>query len=108
LQFNIPTITPLSPQARLVEDDPSYISLYRVFENHCQKIGIHKDDPIAFFLRRTREVMMAEDISKKSKVDVLNMKTEIMEEVAKRMIPESVLSQVCFTMILIVSTWLLK
>lgn len=94
LMFHLPTMIPLAPQARLVEDDPSYLSMYEMYEDHCNRSGIHKDDYIVFFLNRMRDVMVSEDISKRTKVDVLNLKTEIMEEISNRMIPDHILSNV--------------
>lgn len=103
----------MSPQARLVEDDSSYTSLQQVLEDHCAGIGIQKDDSIAFFLKRMKEVMLTEDMGSRSKVDMLNLKTEIMEEVSNKMIPDFVLSKVNYQdsefgyLLFFVSIWLI-
>jgi len=93
LSFHIPAIIPLAPQARLVEDDPSYISLLEVYEDHCIRHNMHRDDHIILYLRRMKEIMEAEDIKQKTKVDLLNLKTEVMDEIKSKMVPEFVLSE---------------
>ena len=37
LQFHLPLIQPLAPSIRLVQDDPSYVSLQWVYEYHCRR-----------------------------------------------------------------------
>lgn len=93
LSFHIPAIIPIAPQARLVQDDPSYISLFEIYEDHCNNSGMHKDDPIVFYLKRMKEIMQTEDIKQKTKVDLLNLKTEVMSEISRKMIPEHILSK---------------
>ena len=52
LNFHLPLMVPLAPHLRLVQDDSSYISLQGIFEDHCRRIGINKDDPIVFALKK--------------------------------------------------------
>ena len=54
LNFNLPQMIPLAPSLRLVEDDASYISLQGVYEDHCRRNGINKDDPILFTMDKLR------------------------------------------------------
>ncbi|KAJ3191208.1 hypothetical protein HK101_007980 [Irineochytrium annulatum] len=75
-------------------DDPSYVTLEEIYHEHCAASGLHKDAPMLFYIDRMREFYAAEDITKRGKVEILNLKTEIMEEISKRMIPETVLSLV--------------
>eukprot|EP00842_Homolaphlyctis_polyrhiza_P006140 jgi/Hompol1/6527/HPOL_002281-RA len=93
LNFHLPIIVPLAPQIRLVEDDTANVTLQDIYEKHCAKMGIHKDAPIMFYAKRIRESFATSDISKKQKVEVLNLKTEIMEEIANRIIPETIVAQ---------------
>ena len=48
LQFNLPTMLPLSPSVRLVQDDPSYVTLQGVYEDWCRRVNVEKDKPIMF------------------------------------------------------------
>jgi len=45
---------PLAPHIRMVQDDPSYISLQGIFEDHCRKNGMSKDDPVLFTMEKMR------------------------------------------------------
>lgn len=50
-------------------------------------IGIHKDDPIMYY---TSKVKAGMDIKKQA--DMLNLKMEIADEIASKMIPETILT----------------
>jgi transformation/transcription domain-associated protein len=45
-------MVPLAPHLRLVEDDASYISLQGIYEDHCRKVGISKDEPVLFAMKK--------------------------------------------------------
>ena len=47
LNFTVPRVVAVSPQMRLVEDNPSSISLLDIYKNRCQKQGLDHDNPIA-------------------------------------------------------------
>ncbi|KAF2455722.1 hypothetical protein BDY21DRAFT_71272 [Lineolata rhizophorae] len=52
IQFHLPLMIPLSPSVRLVQDDASYISLQGIYEDHCRRNGINKDEPILFAMEK--------------------------------------------------------
>jgi transformation/transcription domain-associated protein len=52
LNFHLPLIQPLAPSLRLVQDDPSYISLQGIYEDHCRRTSADRDSPILFTLDR--------------------------------------------------------
>jgi transformation/transcription domain-associated protein len=54
LSFHLPIIVPLAPHVRLVQDDPSYCSLQEIYEDHCDNVGIHRDEPIMYFIEKIR------------------------------------------------------
>ncbi|KAG0350003.1 hypothetical protein BG005_010446 [Podila minutissima] len=87
LFFHLPLIIPLAPQIRILQDDPSYASLHSIFEEHCNMIGIHKDDPIMYY---TAKVKAGMDMKKQA--EMLNLKMEIADEIASKMIPETILT----------------
>ncbi|KAI8618395.1 hypothetical protein BC830DRAFT_946632 [Chytriomyces sp. MP71] len=93
LLFHLPIIVPLSPMVRIIQDDTSYKSLQDIFEQHCVESGIHKEEPILYFIQRMREMYLHADASKKGKVEILNLKTEIMDDIATRMVPENILTK---------------
>ena len=66
LRFNLPTIIPLAPQIRLVQDDRSNVSLQQLFEGYAKKNGIHKDDPILYYTEKLKFASLNESIAEKS------------------------------------------
>ncbi|EON62943.1 hypothetical protein W97_02169 [Coniosporium apollinis CBS 100218] len=54
LQFHLPLMIPLSPLFRMVQDDPSYTTLQGIFEDHCRRTGVDKDEPVLFTIEKLR------------------------------------------------------
>ncbi|KAL8725777.1 MAG: hypothetical protein Q9166_007142 [cf. Caloplaca sp. 2 TL-2023] len=59
LNFYLPLMIPLAPPLRLVQDDSSYISLQGVYEDHCRRNGINKDEPVLFTMDKLRALTEA-------------------------------------------------
>lgn len=57
LQFTLPLMVPLAPHIRIVQEDTSYITLHGVYEDHCRRMGMPKDDPVLFTLEKLRGVL---------------------------------------------------
>jgi transformation/transcription domain-associated protein len=65
IKFHLPAIVPLAPNVRMVQDDPSYCTLYDIYEDHCDNSNIHKDDPLSFFVEKLKSsVNKNTDVSK--------------------------------------------
>lgn len=47
-------MVPLAPHIRLVQDDDTYISLQGIFEDHCRRNGMNKDEPVLFTMNKLR------------------------------------------------------
>ena len=54
LQFAVPLVVPLSPSVRIVESDASIATLQEVLEDHCESLGLSKEDPILAYTERIR------------------------------------------------------
>ena len=54
LNFYLPLMVPLAPAIRLVQEDAQYISLQGVYEDHCRRHGLNKDDPVLFTMEKLR------------------------------------------------------
>ena len=54
LCFHLPLMVPLAPHIRLVQDDASYITLQGIFEDHCRRNGMNKDEPVLFTMEKLR------------------------------------------------------
>jgi transformation/transcription domain-associated protein len=56
LRFHLPLMIPLAPHIRMVQDDTTYISLQGIFEDHCRRNGMLKDDPVLFTMDKMRQI----------------------------------------------------
>ncbi|KAI9850594.1 MAG: hypothetical protein M1838_005379 [Thelocarpon superellum] len=54
LAFHLPLMVPLAPHIRLVQDDESYVTLQGVYEDHCRRHGMNKDEPVLFTMEKLR------------------------------------------------------
>jgi transformation/transcription domain-associated protein len=57
LNFHLPLMIPLAPHIRMVQDDPTYVSLQGIYEDHCRKTGMSKDDPVLFTMDKMRALV---------------------------------------------------
>ena len=56
LNFYLPLMVPLAPSIRLVQEDAQYISLQGVYEDHCRRHGLSKDEPVLFTMEKLRSM----------------------------------------------------
>jgi transformation/transcription domain-associated protein len=61
LFFYIPVAVPLSPHLRLLESDPSQITLQDIYEQHCREVGMSKDEPVLTFTESLRALVRSHD-----------------------------------------------
>lgn len=73
LNFHLPLMIPLAPHIRMVQDDPTYITLQGVYEDHCRKTGMSKDDPILFTMEKLRALVESK-VSLDENIRILFMK----------------------------------
>ncbi|CZR69557.1 related to the component Tra1 of the SAGA complex [Phialocephala subalpina] len=85
LNFHLPLMIPLAPHIRMVQDDPTYISLQGVFEDHCRKSGMSKDDPVLFTMDKMRALVEA----KKHPDQALPAKLETFTAVQEKWVPHT-------------------
>ncbi|TAQ89061.1 hypothetical protein B7494_g2646 [Chlorociboria aeruginascens] len=80
LNFHLPLMIPLAPHIRMVQDDPSYISLQGIFDDHCRKSGMSKDDPILFTMDKMRMLVDTKKNIEQQATARLEMFTAIQEK----------------------------
>jgi transformation/transcription domain-associated protein len=106
LNFHLPLMIPLAPHIRMVQDDPSYISLQGIFEDHCRQSGLVKDDPVLFTMDKMRilaetKTAVSDDRSyfKNSNSDIhsqkhpdhgLNARMEIFSAIQDKWVPHTI------------------
>ncbi|KAH8652325.1 hypothetical protein BX600DRAFT_386637 [Xylariales sp. PMI_506] len=54
LQFTLPLMVPLAPHIRIVQEDVSNITLQGIYEDHCRRNGVQKDEPVLFTMDKLR------------------------------------------------------
>lgn len=52
----VPRVVAVSPQMRLVEDNPSSLSLVEIYKQRCTKKGIEHDNPVSRYYDRLATV----------------------------------------------------
>lgn len=56
LNFAVPRVVAVSPQMRLVEDNPASVSLLHVYKQRCHKRGVEHDSPLGRYYERLAAV----------------------------------------------------
>jgi transformation/transcription domain-associated protein len=92
----------------MVEDDISYISLHQVYEDFCNRSGVHKDQAIDFYVKSVEEAMSKRGVcllciidltmkEKDTKEWLNNVKMEIIQAIRQNIVPDTFLLDVLLT-----------
>ncbi|XP_019648049.1 PREDICTED: transformation/transcription domain-associated protein-like [Branchiostoma belcheri] len=87
LQFTVPRVVAVSPQMRLVEDNPSSLSLLSIYKQRCAKKMMEHDAPISRYYER---LLMVQARGAQASHQVLR---DILKEVQTNMVPRSMLKE---------------
>ncbi|XP_051529763.1 transformation/transcription domain-associated protein-like [Myxocyprinus asiaticus] len=87
LFFTVPRVVAVSPQMRLVEDNPSSLSLVEIYKQRCVKKGIEHDNPISRYYDRLATIQAR---GTQASHQVLR---DILKEVQGNMVPRSMLKE---------------
>ena len=87
LSFTVPRVVAISPQTRLVEDNPSSMSLLDVYKERCSKKTIDPDSPIAKYYDKLAAVQAR---GSQASHHVL---TEILKDIQKDLVPSTLLKE---------------
>lgn len=87
LQFYVPRVVAVSPQLRLIEDNPSIISLCEIFRERCQRKKIDSESAITHYYERLGS-LQASGFSTNHQV-----LRDILKEVQMNVIPETMLKE---------------
>lgn len=87
LQFTLPSAVPFSPHIRIVQDDPNYISMHAIYEDHCRRNGRSRDEPLEFAAKK----MKAAYDPKLPKPDIASTKMEILTAIQATIVPNTIL-----------------
>ncbi|KAI8880605.1 hypothetical protein K501DRAFT_224440 [Backusella circina FSU 941] len=109
LVFHLPVIVPLTPNVRMVQDDPSYTSLYDIYEDHCDSVQMHKDDPMVYFVEKFKSNVNIKGDVVNQKTENLNLRMEINDYISTNMVPSNIISKYLFkTMKTYTDYWMLR
>lgn len=92
LGFHLPLMVPLAPHIRIVQDDASYISLQGIYEDHCRRTGMSKDDPLIFSLKKV--IASLEPNKPPTQMVNPNIKLEIFNAIQASRVPKNVALEV--------------
>lgn len=92
LGFHLPLMVPLAPHIRIVQDDASYISLQGIYEDHCRRTGMSKDDPLIFSLKKV--IASLEPNKPPTQMVNPNIRLEIFNAIQTKMVPQNVALEV--------------
>lgn len=85
LHITVPKVVPISPQMRLVEDNPTSVSLLDIYKSGCSKLGIEHDVPLARYYERLA------DVQAHGSQTTHNVLRDILREVQQSMVPKTLL-----------------
>ena len=86
LNFTLPIMQPLAPSIRLIRDDASYISLQAIYEDHCRRTNVNKDDPILF----TMDQMHAAASQNQSTEATNALRIEVFNSITTKWVPPTI------------------
>ena len=93
LTFYLPLMIPLAPSLRLVQDDASYISLQGIYEDHCRRHSLNKDDPILFTMDTLRPPSGTTQSPDQAHQSAL--RTEIFNAIRSKWVPPTIALHYC-------------
>ncbi|KAJ9148385.1 Transcription-associated protein 1 [Pleurostoma richardsiae] len=89
LQFTLPLMVPLAPHIRIVQEDTSYITLQGIYEDHCRRNGMAKDDPVLFTMDKLRGLLESKAGSKHSE-QTATARLEVLNAIQEKWVPKTV------------------
>jgi transformation/transcription domain-associated protein len=88
LQFTLPLMVPLAPHIRIVQDDNSYITLQGIYEDHCRRMGMSKDEPVLFTMEKLRGVLENKATPKPEQAHTARL--EVFNAIQEKWVPKTV------------------
>ncbi|KAJ3577545.1 hypothetical protein NPX13_g3024 [Xylaria arbuscula] len=88
LQFTVPLMIPLAPHIRIVQEDTSYITLQGVYEDHCRRNGMLKDEPVMFTMEKLRG--LNEPKGSKQPDQTTTARLEVFTAIQEKWVPHTV------------------
>ncbi|KAI1391135.1 uncharacterized protein F4822DRAFT_175206 [Hypoxylon trugodes] len=90
LQFTVPLIVPLAPHIRIVQEDTSYITLQGIYEDHCRRNGMSKDEPVMFTMDKLRGLIDAKASRPTEQTQTSMARLEVFTAIQEKWVPRTV------------------
>lgn len=87
ITLTLPTAIPFTPHVRIIQDDPHYISMHAIYEDHCRRVGRSRDEALDY---STKKLRAAWD-PKLPRADINSVKTEILTAIQATIVPSTIL-----------------
>ncbi|RWA11133.1 hypothetical protein EKO27_g3975 [Xylaria grammica] len=88
LQFTVPLMIPLAPHIRILQEDTSYITLQGIYEDHCRRNGMLKDEPVMFTMDKLRGLV--ETKGNKPPEQTTTARLEVFTAIQEKWVPHTV------------------
>ncbi|KAH9943440.1 atypical/PIKK/TRRAP protein kinase [Epithele typhae] len=96
LHFHLPAAIACAPNLRLYQNDASYVALGDIYDQHCEDIGIAREEPVIMIGEKVKVVVR--DFKQRTgrtpnKGEFYSLKKELMDDVMAKAVPEDVLTK---------------
>ncbi|KAK0720417.1 hypothetical protein B0H67DRAFT_643674 [Lasiosphaeris hirsuta] len=91
LQFTLPLMVPLAPHIRIVQEDSSHITLQGIYEDHCRRNGMSKDEPVLFTMEKLRGLV--ENKGPKPPDHAVTARLEVLRAIQEKWVDHTVVLQ---------------
>lgn len=88
INFTLPTAIPFSPHFRIIQDDPEYISMHSIYEEHCRRVGRSRDEPLDY---ATKKLRGSYDPKLPKQQDIFSIRMEILGAIQATIVPSTIL-----------------
>ena len=85
LLFTLPVMVPLTPGIRMIQDDPSYLTLQSIYEDYCRKQKFAREDPILYAVSKIRELSSSNATPDASQ----SLRLQVFEHIQRSMVPDN-------------------
>ncbi|KEZ39649.1 Histone acetylase complex subunit [Scedosporium apiospermum] len=89
LQFTLPIMVPLAPHIRIVKEDASWVTLQGVYEDHCRRNKMSKDEPIMFAMEKLRAILEPKTSHRPSEQHA-TARLEVLNAIEEKWVPHTV------------------
>ncbi|RPD67165.1 atypical/PIKK/TRRAP protein kinase [Lentinus tigrinus ALCF2SS1-7] len=96
LHFHLPAAVSCAPNLRLLQNDPSYITLGDIYDQHCEDSGMAREEPVIMIgekIKATMREFKQRNQRAPRKDEFYILKKELFDDVMAKAVPEDVLSR---------------